>query len=100
MGDVAALLAPRPVLFVNGLQDPLTTTSARESFAVAHRAYQLLGVPNYAKLLEPHRLGHAYDNQLAIGWFRRWLLRPHELRAGAATARSERAPGAPESRDT
>jgi dienelactone hydrolase len=73
MGDVAALIAPRPVMFVNGRQDPSTNPSARESFAVAHHAYRLLGEPRRARFVEPQDLGHAFDNQLAIGWFRRWL---------------------------
>ena len=74
MGDVGALIAPRPVLFVNGLRDPATIPAARESFAVARRGYAVLGVPNRARLLEPEGMGHAYDNQLAIAWFRRWLM--------------------------
>lgn len=81
MGDVAALIAPRPVLFVNGQRDPASNPGARESFAVLHRAYQVLGVPNRAKLIEPEHLGHTYDNQLAIGWFRRWLMRQPDWRS-------------------
>jgi dienelactone hydrolase len=73
MGDVAALLAPRPVLFVNGRRDPATNPSAHESFAVVQHMYRALGVPRRARLIEPEELGQSYDNQLAIGWFRRWL---------------------------
>jgi dienelactone hydrolase len=73
MGDVAALIGPRPVMFVNGRRDPATNPSARESFAIAHHVYRLLGVPRRARFIEPEDLGHSFDNQLAIGWFRRWL---------------------------
>jgi len=73
MGDVAALIAPRPVLFVNGRRDPATSPVARGSFAIAHHAYRLLGAIQHAKLIEPAQMGHYFDNQLAIGWFRRWL---------------------------
>ena len=73
MGDVAALIAPRPVMFVNGRRDPASNPSARESFAIAHHVYRLLGVPRRARFIEPEDMGHYFDNQLAINWFRRWL---------------------------
>jgi len=73
MGDVAALIGPRPVLFVNGLRDPATSSVARESFAIARQAYRLLGAVQRVRLIEPAQMGHYFDNQLAIGWFRRWL---------------------------
>jgi len=73
MGDVAALLAPRPALFVNGLRDPLTTLAGRESFGIVRRVYALLGVPQRVRLIEPEGLGHTYDVELAAAWFRRWL---------------------------
>jgi len=73
MGDVAALIAPRPVMFVNGRRDPATSHAARGSFAIVHQVYRLLGVPRRATLIEPEDLGHYFDNQLAIGWFHRWL---------------------------
>ena len=73
MGDVAALIAPRPVMFVNGRRDPATSHAARGSFAIVHQVYRLLGVPRRAKLIEPESMGHYYDNQLAVGWFRRWM---------------------------
>jgi dienelactone hydrolase len=78
MGDVAALIAPRPVLFVNGRDDPNANPGTRESFAVARHVYQLLGVPRQARLLEPEGMGHHFDNQLAAGWLRRWLETPHD----------------------
>jgi dienelactone hydrolase len=73
MGDVAALLAPRPVLFVNGRRDPATSHVARESLAIARQVYGFLGTPQYVKLIEPEELGHTFDNQLAASWFSRWL---------------------------
>lgn len=73
MGDVAALVAPRPVLYVNGRQDPTVDPGARDSFAAARHVYQVLDVPLRVRLIEPETLGHAFDSQLAAGWFRRWL---------------------------
>jgi dienelactone hydrolase len=78
MGDVAALIAPRPVLFVNGREDPNANPGTRESFAVARHVYQLLGVPLQARLLQPEGMGHYFDNQLAAGWLRRWLEAPRD----------------------
>ena len=75
MGDVAALIAPRPVMFVNGRRDPATNPAARESFAIVSQMYRFLGLPRRAMLIEPEEMGHYFDNQLAIGWFRRWLSR-------------------------
>jgi len=74
MGDVAALIAPRPVMFVNGQRDPASSPAARESFAVARQVYSFLGLPQRVKLIEPEKMGHYFDNQLAINWFRRWLV--------------------------
>jgi len=73
MGDVAALIAPRPVMFVNGQRDPAANPAARESFAIVSHVYRLLGVPRRARLIEPVEMGHYFDNQLATGWFRQWL---------------------------
>lgn len=73
MGDVAALIAPRPVMFVNGRRDPASSHATRESFAVVQQVYRLLGVSRRAVLLEPEELEHDFDNQLAINWFRRWF---------------------------
>jgi dienelactone hydrolase len=80
MGDVAALIAPRPVMFVNGRRDPSTTHAARGSFAIVRQVYRLLGLPRRAKLIEPEEMGHYFDNQLAVGWFRRWLARNQVFR--------------------
>ena len=73
MGDVAALVAPRPVLYVNGRLDPTLDPGARESFALARHVYQVLDVPLRVRLIEPETLGHTFDSQLATAWFRRWL---------------------------
>ena len=74
MGDVGALIAPRPVMFVNGRRDLSTTNAARGSFGIVQQMYRLLGATRRAKLIEPEKMGHYFDNQLAVGWFRRWLM--------------------------
>jgi len=73
MGDVAALIAPRPVMFVHGRNDPTGNLGARQSFAIVRHVYHLLGVPRQARMIEPEGMGHVFDNELAVGWLRRWL---------------------------
>ncbi len=73
MGDVASLIAPRPVMFVNGQRDPSSGQGAQESFAILRYVYEFLGVHRHARLIEPEEMGHYFDNQLAIGWLGRWL---------------------------
>jgi dienelactone hydrolase len=78
MGDVAALIAPRPVMFVNGRRDPTVNhLAARESFGVVGHVYRLLGMHRRVKLIEPVEMDHYFDHQLACGWFRRWLVQDH-----------------------
>lgn len=83
MGDVAALIAPRPAMFVNGRLEPATTIQARESYRVVNHLYRFLGAHRCARLIEPEEMGHSYDSQLAAGWFRRWLVhdgaQPHPV---------------------
>jgi hypothetical protein len=73
MGDVAALIALRPVIYVNGQRDPSSSAAARESFATVSHMYRFLGAPRRAKLIEPVDMAYYFDNELAIGWFRQWL---------------------------
>ncbi len=79
MGDIAALIAPRPVLFVNGQRDPSVNSTARDSFSIVSHVYRLLGMHRRAKLIEPVEMGHYFDHQLACGWFRRWLVQDQEI---------------------
>jgi dienelactone hydrolase len=74
MGDVAALIVPRPVMFVHGRNDPAGNLGARQSFAIVRHVYHLLGAPRRASMIEPEGMGYVFDNELAIGWFRRWLV--------------------------
>jgi len=76
MGDIAALVAPRPALYNNGASDPATPpAAARESFAVAQRVYRALGAPNRIRLVESPDSGDTFDHELAVAWFGRCLRR-------------------------
>jgi len=47
MAEVVALYAPRPVLLINGVHDPIfPVAEAREGFAKLQRVYKLLGQPD------------------------------------------------------
>jgi dienelactone hydrolase len=93
MGDVAALIAPRPVLFVNGRNDAGTNAGVRESFATVRHMYHFVDAPRKARLVEPEGDGNCFDNPLAIGWFRRWLARAEGVQSPLLYARRPRGPG-------
>ena len=73
LGDVAALIAPRPLRFINGELDGLfNITAAREQFETVQRAYDVLGASERTTLAV-HPEGHRYRHDFAQDWFRRWL---------------------------
>lgn len=73
MGDLAALIAPRPLGFINGEHDPIfPIAQARAEFETVLRAYQLLGAAERCDL-GVHPGGHAYNHALGQAWFARWL---------------------------
>ncbi|HET9914851.1 MAG TPA: alpha/beta hydrolase family protein [Anaerolineales bacterium] len=73
MGDIAALIAPRPFCAINGQEDEIFPVAfAREQFETVRRAYELYN-ENHACELSIHSGGHAYDNQVSRAWFSEWL---------------------------
>jgi dienelactone hydrolase len=74
MGDIAALIAPTPLLVEAGKRDAgFPLAGAREGHAIARRAYELLGVPERCDL-EVFDGGHAFSGRKALPWMRRWLV--------------------------
>jgi hypothetical protein len=72
VGDLAALLAPRPFCALNGRQDELFPVGAAvEQFEIVRRAYALHGADD-ACCLSIHPGGHAYNNAMAHAWLARW----------------------------
>jgi dienelactone hydrolase len=76
------LVAPRPLLVINGDSDPRTPVSGvRECAAAAERAYKSAGVPEkFVLYLQPnagHEVTPAADD-MALEWFVRWLKRDSE----------------------
>jgi pimeloyl-ACP methyl ester carboxylesterase len=72
LGDIAALIAPRPLRLINGEEDrifPIAT--ARSQFETVAAAYQAAGQPEKADLAV-HTGGHRYHLALSTEWIERW----------------------------
>lgn len=76
MGDIGALLAPRPLLIETGSHDPLNgkrgAANVTEQLAITRQAYALLGAEDQLA----HALfegGHRWDGAAVLPWLARWL---------------------------
>ena len=71
------LIAPRPLLVVNGDSDPRTPIGGvRECLAAATRAYEAQGAPDRLRLHLQPDTGHqvtAEADRAMLDWFQRWL---------------------------
>jgi len=73
MGDIAALIAPRPFCAINGEKDDIYPVAfAREQFEMIRRAYGVNNASNACQL-SVHSGGHAYNNQVSRDWFSEWM---------------------------
>jgi len=73
MGDLAALLAPRPFCAVNGREDPLfPAAAAAREFETVRRAYAARNAEDACRLAL-HPGGHVYDCGLGLSWLDRWM---------------------------
>ncbi|MBN1642209.1 MAG: hypothetical protein JXA09_13320 [Anaerolineae bacterium] len=76
MGDIGALIAPRPLLIETGSRDALNGARGLENVveqvAIAQRAYDLLGTPDLLahSVFEGEHRWHGVE---AIPWLVRWL---------------------------
>ncbi len=73
MGDLAAVIAPRPMRFVNGAHDPIyPLAGAEQQLPTVEAAYRLLGVEDRVSLtVHPRR--HSYDHSMAQEWLNQWV---------------------------
>ena len=76
MGDLGALVAPRPLLIESGLQDPLNgprgIDNVKEQYAIASAAYSLTGA--LEKLtLDTFDGPHMWHGATYLQWLERWL---------------------------
>lgn len=73
MEDLAALIAPRPLLIENGAEDPIFPAAATEAAAEqVARVYALAGVPERFDL-DIFPGGHRFSGNRAFTWFERRL---------------------------
>ncbi len=73
MGDLAALIAPRPFLAVARENDPIfPIEGVRQQFETIRQAYTLLGVPERCALATAPG-AHDYYHPANLDWFARWL---------------------------
>lgn len=73
MGDIAALIAPRPFCALNGEKDEIYPIEhVYEQFETVRRAYELHGASQACKL-SIHSGEHAYNNQISHDWFSEWM---------------------------
>jgi len=76
MGDIGALIAPRPLLIETGRHDPLNgargVANVTEQLAITRTAYALLGLEDRLA----HSVfegGHRWDGADVLPWLARWL---------------------------
>jgi hypothetical protein len=78
MGDIGALVAPRPLLVETGSQDPLNGKSGprnvKSQVAIARKAYRLLGAGR-ALRHDVFDGEHRWNGVQAIPWLKRRLAR-------------------------
>jgi len=73
MGDLAALIAPRPLRAIAGEQDPIFPIhGAREQFTIVKQAYALHNAAEKCSLAV-HPGAHAYNHSMSHEWLARWL---------------------------
>lgn len=73
MGDIAALIAPRPFCAINGEKDDIYPVQfAHEQYETVRKAYELNNA-SQACQLNIHAGGHAYNNQVSRDWFSEWM---------------------------
>ena len=69
MGDIAALIAPRPFCAINGEKDDIYPVAfAHEQFETVRRVYKLHNPSNACKL-NIHPGEHGYNNAMSQSWF-------------------------------
>ncbi len=74
--DILSLIAPRPLLLINGVKDRgFTILRARKAFSRVKAAYEALGAEEKVALFEVYA-GHDYNREMREAmylWFDRWL---------------------------
>ena len=69
MSDIASLIAPRPVLFVNGTKDSFYTKDADMAFEKIKKYYKNLKAEQNSKFIGPEGIKHEFSVDIALKWF-------------------------------
>ncbi|MCA9888842.1 MAG: hypothetical protein KC546_10740, partial [Anaerolineae bacterium] len=73
VADVGALIAPKPVRFINGQIDPIfPIEGVHKAYQTVERAYKLAGAEDACSLYI-HPDGHRYDLAASVEWFNTYL---------------------------
>ena len=73
IGEITALLAPRPLRIINGKNDPIfPIAGVDEPYQVVQQAYEISHVPESISLVF-HQGEHLYDYQESYSWFQQWM---------------------------
>jgi dienelactone hydrolase len=76
MGDLGAMIAPRPLVIETGDQDKLNGINGLENVypqvRIASAAYELLGAADRIRHDVFHG-GHRWNGTLAVAWMKKWL---------------------------
>ena len=76
MGDIGALIAPRPAMIEAGTRDPLNgrrgIDNVLEQFEIMRGAYGVLGVPE-AAAIDVFEGVHLWHGTMSLEWMDRWL---------------------------
>lgn len=73
MGDLAAMLAPKAVCFINGENDEIFPVRAsRQQFETVEQVYALHNRSDACELFV-HGGGHRYYKEKALSWFEAWM---------------------------
>jgi dienelactone hydrolase len=74
--DVAALIAPRPIMFQSGRRDPIFPIhSAQKAFKFVKQAYTIAGAPDHA-YHDIHDGKHEFRKEMPEKWFAEYLPLP------------------------
>jgi len=77
MAGLCSLIAQRPLMLVNGTQDPqFPIEGARNVFGKVRKIYESIGFEERIKMVEVVS-GHGYNRPMresAYGWFKKWLM--------------------------
>jgi len=74
MSDIGSLIAPTPVLFINGKADIFFYKDAKMEFNKIYTTYKNLGVQEKAIFLAPEGVDHEFSVEIATEWFSKQLI--------------------------